>query len=1099
MAYGTKYTATFDAFDGYEYQMQLDEKSWIGGVQAVLTYAGRGHTPAEWFPGPGAIDELTPGVMPADVSVSIYDENGTVASDIKAAGRLGYQIVLSRRTIGSAGAYTEYLRCYADPGENSRSLNRLGNITTIRGYDGLGELQEVTWEEVWGNAIGAGLAAGTVSITKAITRILDQAVGLGIPVRIASNWYHFKGDGAELIASDDPLDNTYIEKTKYNPDGERGSTYCDHVLRQLLGPFGLRLFQHGGYWWIVQYELLESSFTYWQYVFDYHTSGTAPTTATHDPALSLPSGTSEHLYRQTGGFAEEKDPYLSATVVHEHGALSGSIVDNPGFELPYNADGSANGWTKTGASLTFKRDSNVSEGIAAQFIETAQNTLDTPGDSAAAFDAHATEYITALGRAVPGGSGEGHKINFSVDVQGITGGGSHRFIFIEFKVGSYWMTSVGGWSASQQVLTWKVQTGPLVTLSKQANSEISATGDVSVTIYNPVATDGTNFTSAAGVRFDNLRIDYLPSGESDVESTTVVATDTSTTIATIYREEEAWDLGDSTDADGTLSTFLTSADLMTSDWGRGPQTAASGVSLHQLRARSIVELRANSPLAHHALHRADTSNAPIEITNTPVLGSNRFVPSRLVRTLDEGYSDYEIVEINRASPTISFSSRQIKSPTRARGGEAADTDTVFPDCLYETELTRHGVASDWDVRLIVGKANPMARWMRVGLRHPNGNYYDTKKAIYTTEVVASKRAVDVSTEVTGAIQAAISAGDSSMTLNQYFRADEKVGVDFYGTTLNFEEVIIKTVTDNGTGTFTYKIYDTFTYSHTTSEHVGYERFDAVGVLQLLGLSASPIADAEEYILEAEVYTNETLVNNVRTEIAAQTTPDPDKAIITVGGGDDVQITPNRLRISRRADGPVYRGGSVEQGALNVGTPTTPETVAGRARFKKAVNLGDPATPATADGTLVSASDITSETNVYSKGQAAAAGDEVVGISSAGLFKKVGTLIASLVTAASNIVNGNLAQGDGSKGLSDSGIAASAVSGHIASTSNPHSVTKTQVGLGSVENRVQQYLRSGTTAARPTPGTVGEEYFDTDLGKPIWHNGTNWVDATGTTV
>lgn len=47
--------------------------------------------------------------------------------------------------------------------------------------------------------------------------------------------------------------------------------------------------------------------------------------------------------------------------------------------------------------------------------------------------------------------------------------------------------------------------------------------------------------------------------------------------------------------------------------------------------------------------------------------------------------------------------------------------------------------------------------------------------------------------------------------------------------------------------------------------------------------------------------------------------------------------------------------------------------------------------------------------------------------------------------------------------------------------------------------------NGPTAARPSFGTssvgggVGHRYFDTDLGKPIYWNGSNWVDATGTTV
>ena len=41
---------------------------------------------------------------------------------------------------------------------------------------------------------------------------------------------------------------------------------------------------------------------------------------------------------------------------------------------------------------------------------------------------------------------------------------------------------------------------------------------------------------------------------------------------------------------------------------------------------------------------------------------------------------------------------------------------------------------------------------------------------------------------------------------------------------------------------------------------------------------------------------------------------------------------------------------------------------------------------------------------------------------------------------------------------------------------------------------------GTTDERPDSGMLpGFQYFDTTLGKPIWHNGTGWVDALGNAV
>ena len=41
---------------------------------------------------------------------------------------------------------------------------------------------------------------------------------------------------------------------------------------------------------------------------------------------------------------------------------------------------------------------------------------------------------------------------------------------------------------------------------------------------------------------------------------------------------------------------------------------------------------------------------------------------------------------------------------------------------------------------------------------------------------------------------------------------------------------------------------------------------------------------------------------------------------------------------------------------------------------------------------------------------------------------------------------------------------------------------------------------GATADRPTQNLqIGQQYYDTTLGIPIWYNGTVWKNASGTTV
>jgi hypothetical protein len=49
------------------------------------------------------------------------------------------------------------------------------------------------------------------------------------------------------------------------------------------------------------------------------------------------------------------------------------------------------------------------------------------------------------------------------------------------------------------------------------------------------------------------------------------------------------------------------------------------------------------------------------------------------------------------------------------------------------------------------------------------------------------------------------------------------------------------------------------------------------------------------------------------------------------------------------------------------------------------------------------------------------------------------------------------------------------------------------------NRLLRDTYNGTTAQRPPAPVVGQRYYDTTLGKPIWSNGTVWKDAAGTTV
>jgi len=42
-------------------------------------------------------------------------------------------------------------------------------------------------------------------------------------------------------------------------------------------------------------------------------------------------------------------------------------------------------------------------------------------------------------------------------------------------------------------------------------------------------------------------------------------------------------------------------------------------------------------------------------------------------------------------------------------------------------------------------------------------------------------------------------------------------------------------------------------------------------------------------------------------------------------------------------------------------------------------------------------------------------------------------------------------------------------------------------------------RNSTTALRPTTSVLGEFYFDTTVGKPVWWTGSSYKDAAGNVI
>lgn len=59
---------------------------------------------------------------------------------------------------------------------------------------------------------------------------------------------------------------------------------------------------------------------------------------------------------------------------------------------------------------------------------------------------------------------------------------------------------------------------------------------------------------------------------------------------------------------------------------------------------------------------------------------------------------------------------------------------------------------------------------------------------------------------------------------------------------------------------------------------------------------------------------------------------------------------------------------------------------------------------------------------------------------------------------------------------------------------------TDMPTDSLQVTPRKYVNlNGTTSLRPTGSVLGQFYFDTTLGQPIWWDGTSFVDADGNVI
>jgi hypothetical protein len=594
--YGNKYrfTATAPGYSGGA-RVTLYKSGYApgGGDPSAVTPSGRGGLRATFDPDADTPEEVR--LWTGSLEFPLHDASAALSQELATAGVRGFVALLE---LDDGGGFDEALVTWVKPGFAERGRTKYGGETTLSAFCGLSELQDVYYEELHGHdprdaSYDVALAADALrlasrrSVISEVCRILAQT-GFALPVRAVQNWSYF-GSAAAAVGRN--LEAVECDPYVYRPDEDRSWT-CDTVLRDLLGSHQLRCFQWAGAWWLVQWEHQEaavragSALTYYEYAADYHTALLAPTSSTYTPGLVLPTGDSLFLARDGGGGRGYVLPPLgTATIAYEHGALSGDLLSNPGFEGAYTG-GIARDWARSGTPVvTMQEDPAISEGKSSQFMGSIQNTGTNPLDKSAAYvlaGTNGTGDSTFLaGRTLAAGG----TLSASIDVYSY--GDRSRFAFFEVKVGSNWLTAAGAWSGSAVAIGRQVAGGTAETLSVTGVDAIPTQGAILVKVYAGVEAHSAVPAAGVGLRWDNLKFDHKPNGDKEDERTYTTAASGEAGEA---RPAFSIYVGDGPQVD-TPGCLLTPAGAQIGNWGRGAVGSATGTKLHELHTESLLDLR----------------------------------------------------------------------------------------------------------------------------------------------------------------------------------------------------------------------------------------------------------------------------------------------------------------------------------------------------------------------------------------------------------------------------------------------------------------------------------------------------------------------------
>lgn len=293
-------------------RLRIYEREYVGDVVEI----DYGHTsPFKLYkPKQGEINDKFFPVHPTNAEVSLASLKDYQFLPLFTQDNKKYRGVYE---VDEGSGFTTVWQGFEDPNVYQEDFIATPYFVGLRFSDNVKTLETEKFADDDGN-----LLTGDMKLIKVIALIMKKT-GLNLKIRSGLNIFETNHNTA---ATDDPLDQTYVDVTCYREESEPFD--CWRVLESILRPFGARIFQYDNQWIIEEIDRAVEEYAY--RVFD--ADGVYESNSTFDPIIDVknPSLTNRAALVQQDHSAEIIPAYGNIDIVSKLNYV-GSIVAG-GFE-----------------------------------------------------------------------------------------------------------------------------------------------------------------------------------------------------------------------------------------------------------------------------------------------------------------------------------------------------------------------------------------------------------------------------------------------------------------------------------------------------------------------------------------------------------------------------------------------------------------------------------------------------------------------------------------------------------------------------------------------------------------------------------------------